>query len=164
MSDELRAQLERLLRGEGAHDSYAAVMRGFPAQRAGTRLPGSPHTAWRLLEHLRIAQWDILEFSRNPEHESPQFPAGYWPETDAPPDARDWGRSVAAFLKDLEAMIALVRAPDTDLTAPLPHTDGVSLCREALLLADHNAYHLGQLVFLRRLLEAGKASRPEAEP
>jgi hypothetical protein len=154
VKSELRQQLVRALRGEGAHASYAAVLRGFPAEWAGAAVSGSPHTAWRLLEHLRIAQWDILEFSRNQEHESPAFPDGYWPGTDAPPDAGAWRHSVAAFLEDLDAMIAMVRDESIDLVAPLPHTDGVSLYREALLLADHNAYHLGQLVLLRRILEA----------
>jgi hypothetical protein len=115
---------------------------------------GSPHTPWRLLEHLRICQWDILEFSRNPDHLSPEFPDGYWPEEDAPPDSASWDQSVQKFRDDLQAMIDLVACPDTDLYAPIPHGDGQTMLREALLVADHNAYHLGQLVFLRRCLGA----------
>jgi hypothetical protein len=107
-----------------------------------------------MLEHLRICQWDILEFSRDPDHVSPSFPDGYWPETDAPPDGLAWDRSVQAFRDDLQAMIELVENPTTDLYARIPHGDGQTILREALLVADHNAYHLGQLVFLRRCLHA----------
>src|SRR5438105_8230260 len=113
-----------------------------------------PHTPWRLLEHMRIAQWDILEFCRNPRHVSPPFPQGYWPAGDAPPDEAAWDRSVAAFQADLQAMQDLVADPATDLFAPFPHGEGQTVLREALLVADHNAYHLGQLVVVRRLLGA----------
>jgi hypothetical protein len=120
---------------------------------------GVPHTPWRLLEHLRIAQWDILEFSRNPRHVSPPFPDGYWPTGDAPPESAGWDRSVAAFRADLQAMQDLVADPATDLFAPLAHGDGQTILREALLMADHNAYHLGQLVVLRRALGAWPGDR-----
>ena len=156
MVDELRTQVERMLRGDGAHATYEDVLRTFPSRWAGERIPDLPHTPWQLLEHLRIAQWDILEWSRDPSHESPAFPAGYWPKAATPDSEQDWKRSVNAFMKDLEAMIAMVReAPDP--CASIPHTEGVSLLRETLLLADHNSYHLGQLVQLRRAIEA-KAS------
>jgi hypothetical protein len=118
---------------------------------------GVPHTPWRLLEHMRIAQWDILEFSRDPGHVSPAFPEGYWPEGDAPPEAQAWDRSVRAFRADLQAMQDLVRDPATDLFARIPHGDGQTVLREALLVADHNAYHLGQLVMLRRCLGIWRA-------
>ena len=157
--DELRTQVVRLLRGDGAHAPYAEVLGAFPARWAGQRIPAVPHTAWRLLEHLRIAQWDILEWTRDAAHESPDFPRGYWPDTEAPPSARAWKQSIAAFLADLEAMIALVEDPATDPTAAIPHTDGVSLLREALLLADHNSYHLGQLVLVQRTLQAAAKAR-----
>jgi len=104
------------------------------------------------LEHLRIAQWDILEFSRNAGHVSPPWPDGYWPRGDAPPDERAWDRAVDAFRTDLAAMCVSVADPATDLFAPIPHGDGQTVLREALLVADHNAYHLGQLVVVRRLL------------
>jgi hypothetical protein len=107
-----------------------------------------------LLEHMRIAQWDILEFSRNPKHVSPQWPAGHWPRTEAPPSAAAWDKSIAAFRKDLKAMESLVANPKTDLFARIPWGDGQTILREALLVADHNAYHLGQLVDVRRLLGA----------
>jgi hypothetical protein len=113
-----------------------------------------PYTVWRLVEHMRIAQWDILQFSINPQHVSPDFPEGYWPEGDAPPDAGAWDRSLAAFQADLKAMIALVATPETQLLTQLTHGQGQTILREALLVADHNAYHLGQLVTVRRLLGA----------
>ncbi|NNG15953.1 MAG: DinB family protein, partial [Gemmatimonadales bacterium] len=106
------------------------------------------------LEHLRIAQWDILEFSRKPDHVSPSFPDGYWPETDAPPDGSAWDRSVESFLADLDAMQALVMDRATDLFAQIPWGDGQTVLREALVLADHNSYHLGQLILIGKVLGA----------
>ena len=150
----LREHLLYLLRGGGAHLNFDAAIADLPPELRGSRVPGVPHTAWRLLEHLRIAQWDILEFSRNPRHVSPPFPTGYWPEGDAPPDPTAWDRTVAAFRADLRAMEDLVADPATDLFARIPHGDGQTVLREALLLADHNAYHLGQLVVVRRALGA----------
>src|SRR5713226_2552422 len=150
----LRAHLVEVL-GEGrAHAGFDSAVEDFPAPLRGRRVPGVPHTPWRLLEHMRIAQWDILEFSRNPKHVSPPFPEGYWPAGDAPPDDAAWDRSIAAFRADLKAMEDLVADPATNLFAPLPHGTGQTVLREALLVADHNAYHLGQLVLLRRLLGA----------
>ncbi|HXE90851.1 MAG TPA: DinB family protein [Terriglobales bacterium] len=148
----LRQHLYDLLRGGHAHLPFDEAIARFPARLRGVKAKGAPHTAWQLLEHLRIAQWDILEFSRNRKHVSPKFPEGYWPATAAPPSGAAWNRSVAAFRRDLKAMQALVRNPRTDLFARIPWGDGQTLLREALLVADHNAYHLGQLVLLRRLL------------
>lgn len=108
---------------------------------------------------MRIAQWDILEFSRNSQHVSPEWPAGYWPESDAPPNAAAWDRSIRAFGADLRAMKRLIRNASTDLAARIPHGTGQTILREALLVADHNAYHLGQLVMLRRLLGAWPAKQ-----
>jgi DinB superfamily len=153
----LREHLLYLLRGGGAHLDFEAAVADLPAHLRGGKPAGQPHTPWRLLEHLRLAQWDILEFSSDPRHESPPFPDGYWPAGDAPPDEGAWDRSVAAFRADLKAMQDLVADPATDLFAPLPHGQGQTLLREALLVADHNAYHLGQLVLLRRLLGAWPA-------
>ena len=150
----LRQHLDYLLGGGGAHLNFDKAVAGLSPEKRGVRAPNSPHTAWRLLEHLRIAQWDILEFSRNPKHVSPDWPAGYWPAGDAPPDAKAWDKSVAAFKADLAAMRALVNDPATDLFAKIPHGDGQTVLREALLVADHNAYHLGQLVELRRAIGA----------
>jgi hypothetical protein len=150
----LREHLLYLLGGGGAHLDFEKAVAGLPAGLRGARPAGVPHSPWRLLEHLRIAQWDILEFSRNPEHVSPAWPEGYWPRGDAPPDDAAWDRSVAAFRADLKAMQGLVADPSTDLFAPIPHGDGQTVLREALLVADHNAYHLGQLVLVRRALGA----------
>lgn len=150
----LREHLVYLLKGGGAHLNFEQAIADLPRELRGKKVEGAPHTPWRLLEHLRICQWDILEFSRHPGHKSPKFPEGYWPPTDAPPDDVAWDNSIQAFRDDLQAMIALVTNPATDLFAPIPHGDGQTILREALLVADHNAYHLGQLVFLRRCLGA----------
>jgi hypothetical protein len=150
----LRQHLEYLLKGGGAHAKFADVVSDFPANLRGIKPPGFPHSAWMLLEHMRIAQWDILEFSRNPKYASPQWPSGYWPSTEAPPTAAAWNTSIKAFSKNLNEMQALIANPKTDLFARIPWGDGQTILREALLIADHNAYHLGQLVDLRRLLGA----------
>jgi hypothetical protein len=150
----LREHVLYLLRDGGAHLDFDKAIKGLPVKLRGARPDGVPHSPWRLLEHMRIAQWDILEFSRNPRHVSPAFPEGYWPEGDAPPQPDSWDRSVAAFRADLKAMQDLVTDPATDLFAKIPHGDGQTILREALLVADHNAYHLGQLVVVRRALGA----------
>jgi hypothetical protein len=155
----LREHLLALLRGEGAHLTFDEAIADLPPELRGAKLSGEPHTPWRLLEHLRIAQWDILEFSRNPKHRSPVFPDGYWPNEDAPPNAGAWDRSVSAFRSDLTAMQDLVADPARDLFARIPHGDGQTILREALLVADHNSYHLGQLVMLRRVLGAWPAGK-----
>jgi len=155
MSDQLlRQHLLELLRGGGGHLRFDAAIANLPAKLRGVKPTGLDFTAWRLLEHMRIAQRDILEFSRNPKHVSPEFPAGYWPRGDAPTNDAAWRKSVAGFRADLKAMQTLVEDPGTDLLAPIPWGDGQTILREAMLVADHNAYHLGQLVMLRRLLGA----------
>jgi hypothetical protein len=148
----LREHLVGLLEGEGAHLGLRRALSQYPNAIAGSRVPGVTHTPWQLLEHLRIAQWDILEFSRTRAHVSPPFPSGYWPETSAPPEESAWGRSVESFLADLEEMQALVMDPATDLLAPIPWGDGQTVLREALVLADHNSYHLGQLILIGKTL------------
>jgi hypothetical protein len=150
----LRDHVLYVLGGGGAHAGFERAVEGMPAALWGVKPSGAPHSAWELLEHMRIAQSDILEFSRNPEHVSPDWPRGYWPASAAPPDEAAWGRSVEQFRADLEAMRTLVADPATDLFARLTHGDGQTVLREALLVADHNAYHIGELVFLRRLLGA----------
>lgn len=155
MSDQsVREHVLYLLQGGGAHPGFDQAIADLPEELRGARVKGIPHTPWRLLEHLRICQWDILEFSRNPDHVSPEFPDGCWPVGDAPPAPESWDQSVEKFRDDLQAMINLVANPDTDLLAPIPHGDGQTILREALLVADHNAYHLGQLILLRRCLDA----------
>ncbi|GAC1626665.1 MAG: DinB family protein [Candidatus Acidiferrum sp.] len=148
----LREQLAYLLHGGGAHVHFEDALNGLPASKRGAFAKGLPHTAWQLLEHARLAQWDILEFSRNPKHVSPEFPEGYWPKTPSPRNEAAWEKSVREFKKDLRAMIRLVENPRTNLFAEIPHGQGQTILREALVLADHNAYHLGQLICLRRAL------------
>jgi len=113
---------------------------------------GAPWTLWELFEHIRIAQWDILEFSKSAEHQSPEFPKGYWPESSQPQDADAWEQSVASFRRDLASMKALVLDPEVDLHAKIPHGDGQTILREAMLVADHNTYHLGQMVLVMKML------------
>jgi DinB superfamily len=148
----LRERLVELLNGGEAHVSIVDAVVDFPADKRGAPANGLPHTGWQLLEHIRITQWDILEFSRNAKHKSPDFPGGYWPKTPSPPSDAAWDKSVNAIQKGLRAMIALVRDPGSDLHAVFPWGSGQTLLREALLLADHNAYHTGQMVDLRRVL------------
>ena len=148
----LRAHLAKLLDADTAHVNFEKTIGGWPAAHRGVKPEGAPHTAWQLLEHLRIAQWDILEFCRNPKHVSPEWPSGYWPSGAVPPNAEAWDRSVKALRADCEAMQKLVENPKTNLFARIPHGTGQTILREVLLAADHIAYHLGQLVLLRRLL------------
>ncbi len=150
----LRQHLLDLLKGGNAHADFDTVFKDLPAKLRGKRPKGAEHSPWEVLEHLRIAQWDILEFSRNPHHKSPDFPAGYWPSTPAPPDEAAWDKSLESFRKDLKAMCNLVADESVDLYAKIPHGDGQTILREALLTADHNAYHLGEAVLLRRVLGA----------
>ncbi len=150
----LRQHLLYLLGGGGAHLSFEKAIAGLPAAARGRRPAGMPHSPWEILEHLRIAQWDILEFSRDPRHVSPDWPGGYWPRTEAAPGPAAWEKSVRSFRADLKAMQRLVADARTDLYARIPHGDGQTILREALLLADHNGYHLGQLVQVRKALGA----------
>jgi len=154
--DGLREHLLYLLRGGGAHVNFEDALKDFPAELYNARAEGVPYTPWQLLEHMRIAQWDIVEFSRSAEHVSPDWPEGYWPDKGMEADESAWGRSVEQFRADLRAMEALVEDKAGDLYARIPHGDGQTLLREALLVADHNAYHLGALVTLRRILEAAR--------
>jgi hypothetical protein len=154
----LRQHLQELLKGGSAHTSIEDAIRDFPAELRGERPKGAPYSPWELLEHMRIAQWDILEFSRDSGHKSPKWPEGYWPESPKPADKKAWDRSVDAFFQQLQSMCALVADDATDLYARIPHGDGQTVLREALLVADHNAYHLGQLVLLRRTLGAWNAA------
>jgi hypothetical protein len=150
----LRKHLVEVLTGGHAHATFEQAVKGLPVEFQGKVPKGAEHSPWQLLEHLRIAQLDILEFSRDSKHESPQWPEGYWPKEKAPADDKAWDKSVRAFRKDLKAMVALIEDEKTDLFAKIPHGDGQTILREALLAADHNAYHVGQLVLVRRLLGA----------
>ena len=155
MSDQdLRDHLVELLDGGHAHIRFDDAVKDFPPKLRGERPNGCPHSAWELLEHLRIAQWDILEFSRDPKHVSPQFPSGYWPSSVAPADDASWNESLADFRRDLHALADLARDESIDLHARIPHGDGQTVLREIMLAADHNAYHLGQFMLVRRMLGA----------
>jgi hypothetical protein len=150
----LREQVIYLLEGGGAHAKFEEVVAGILPKLLGQKPSGLPHSLWMLLEHLRIAQGDILEFSRKAKHVSPGWPEGYWPKTNAPPSSAAWNTSVKKFRRDRKAMQELVKDPKTDLFARIPWGDGQTVLREALLVADHNAYHLGQMLDVRRLLGA----------
>jgi hypothetical protein len=152
----LRKQLVSMLKGGEAHAKFEDVISDLPAKLRGTKPDGFSHSPWMLLEHLRITQWDILEFSRNAKHKSPKWPDEYWPKTVAPPSAPAWDKSVTTFKQDAQAMQDLIASSSTDLFQKIPWGDGQTILREALLLADHNAYHIAQLVDVRRLLRAWK--------
>ena len=152
----LREHVLKLLEGGHAHVTFEAAVKGIPPALRGKRPKGVEHSLWEILEHMRIAQSDILDFSRDAKHVSPEWPSGYWPKSKTPPHDKAWAKSVRAFAADLEAMRNLVAADSTDLHAPIPHGDGQTILREALLIADHNAYHLGEMVLVRRLLGAWK--------
>lgn len=150
----LREHVLNLLREGHAHATFEQAVKGLPVELRGKVPKGAEHSPWQLLEHLRIAQEDILEFSRDAKHQSPKWPEGYWPNEKAPADEKAWDKSVRAFRRDLKEMCALVEDPETDLFAKIPHGDGQTILREALLVADHNAYHVGQLVLVRKMLGA----------
>lgn len=157
MDDQaLRKHLLFLLNESGAHAIFDAAIDGLPPELRGKRPAPGIQSVWELVEHLRIAQWDILEFVRNPDYVSPQWPDGYWPSTEAPPDEKAWEESVAAYRADLSAIAAMAADETVDLTAQLPHAPGYTVLREVLLVADHNAYHVAQIVMVRRLLGAWK--------
>jgi len=153
-NDVLREQLEVLVRGEGAHVSVDRALQGLPESLRGRAPDGLAHSAWQLLEHIRIAQEDLLQYALDPDWTSPPWPEGYWPSDPRPASASAWQDSVHAFERDRDLALSLVRDAGRDLTAPLAHTPGHTLLRQLMLLADHNAYHGGQLVDVRRALGA----------
>lgn len=152
----IREHLGQLLGGAHAHLDFDDIVSRFPVDLRTVIPDGAAHSAWQLLEHLRIAQWDILEFSRNPSHVSPAFPDGYWPSRATTPDEDAWEESVRAFRSDREALQELVANESIDLLAPIPHGTGQTIFRECFVVAKHNSYHLGQLVLLGRLLGASQ--------
>jgi len=152
--ESLRKHVLYFLRGGGAHLSFDDFVNSFPADLCGRRIERLPYTPWQVLEHIRLAQWDILEFSRDASHVSPEFPKGYWPRPDELGTPELWQQTIEAFRNDRQQMEALVENESTDLHAKIPHGDGQTILREALLIADHNAYHLGALAVMARLLKA----------
>ncbi len=150
----LRDDVLHLLRDGNAHVSFEKAVANLPEGPRGKKPRGMPYSPWQQLEHMRICQWDILEYIRNPHHESPEWPEGYWPEK-ASPTRNAWAKSVKAFQADRQALLDMAADPSTDLLARIPaDPDGPTILHELLLVADHNAYHLGQLVLLRRLLDS----------
>lgn len=152
--DPLRAHLIRLLDWHDAHVDFDAAVKDLAPELRGVRPAGLPYSPWRLLEHLRLTQRDILDFCRNPDYAQPTWPDDYWPESDAPPDSGAWERSIAGFRADRDELRRLAADPDVDLFARVPQGEGQTYLRELLLVADHNAYHLGEMVVVRRLLGA----------
>lgn len=150
----LRDHLLELLKAGSAHLGFDEAIAGLTPELRGKKVPGLAHSIWQLVEHLRLAQWDILDFSRNPDYKEMKFPDDYWPAAEAPPSDEAWEQSVAAFRRDLQAMKDLVADPNTDLFAKIPGGTGQTILREALLVADHNAYHVGQIVTVRQGLGA----------
>ena len=148
----LREHVAKLLDGGQAHVEMDTVVDKISFDDLSRKPEGAPWTLWELFEHIRIAQWDILEFSRSAEHESPEFPKGYWPAEPAPSNADAWAQSVASFRRDLEAMKAMVLDPHVDLHTKIAHGDGQTILREAMVTADHNAYHLGEMVLMMKML------------
>ncbi|MFZ3331724.1 MAG: DinB family protein [Candidatus Acidiferrales bacterium] len=151
---ELREYLAKVLTWGEAHADWKKALAGLDAAHRGVRPAGSPYSAWELLEHARISQEDIVDFSTNPKYRAREWPASYWPNSPAPPDDAAWEKSVKEFAKGTQEMVKLLNDPRTDLFAKIPHGTGQTMLRQALLLADHNAYHLGEFVLVRRLLGA----------
>ena len=153
---QIRQQIAKALDWGEAHADFRAVVDDFPEDLRGDVPPGFPHSAWELLEHMRIALWDILEFTKDARHKSPPWPDGYWPPLRTPPQEEAWQQSVRSFVDLVEEMRGLILDRHRPLLEPLPRGQGQTLMREALLVADHNSYHLGQLVQLRKALKAWK--------
>ncbi len=149
----MRKELLALLQGGNAHMTFDNAVSGFPMEDINRKVPHGNYTVWHLLDHMRIVQWDILEFVRNPRHVSPEFPGGYWPGSDEEAARAEWEKSVEAFRRDLSAVQRIVEDPRTDLFSPIPHAMDYTIFREVVLVADHNAFHVGELVSLRRVLD-----------
>lgn len=155
---ELRRQLIGLLRGTQAHMGFDDAIADFPMDAINGRAPNATYTPWHILEHLRITQWDILEYIRDPAHHvSPDWPVGYWPHPDREATPADFERTVEGFRSDLRALEAVVRDPATDLLAPLPQTPGHTILREVCLVGNHDSYHIGEFAVLRQVMGTWRA-------
>lgn len=157
INDAVRKQLLALLTGRNAHQSFDDAVAGLPAELRGVKPDKLPYSIWQLVDHIRIAQWDILEFSRDPQHQSPPWPSGYWTKEVVPVDEAAWQQALNQIRQDRDAFVLLLNDPQRDLYAPFAHGDGQNLLREALLIADHTAYHVGEIILIRRLLGAWKS-------
>ncbi len=155
----IRDELPQMLQGGQAHMGFGEVIAHFPLDYINHTVPNVPYSPWHFVEHMRIAQWDILEFIRNPNHISPEYPAGYRPRPTEHADAARWHRSVRAFRADLHALQRMVSDPRTDLFAPIPHAPEYTIFREILIVADHNAYHIGELALLRQAMDLWPTNR-----
>lgn len=156
VNDVVRKQLIALLTGSNAHQSFDDAIQDLPAELRGVKPDKLPYSIWQLVDHIRIAQWDILEFSRDSSHQSPPWPSGYWAKELAPTDEGAWQQALTQIREDRDAFVTLLNDPSRDLYAPFEHGDGQNLLREALLIADHTAYHVGEIIIIRRLLDAWK--------
>lgn len=157
--DPLRLQLLRLLDGHDAHMTFEEAVADVPDEAINLRPPNVTYTPWHIVEHLRITQWDILEYVRNPRHVSPDWPIGYWPRANATATPDQFAESVSGFLDDRASLRALAADPRADLLAPIAHTPGHSLLREVRIAADHNAYHVGEFAVLRQVMDTWPADR-----
>ena len=155
----LRAMLRQLLDWEGAHVGFETAVAGIPPKLRSARPPEAPHSPWQIVEHLRITQFDILDFCVNPDYEERKWPDDYWPPSATPPSGAAWDKSLAQFLRDRRALQRLAADPKIALTARIPHGSGQTYLRELVLVADHTAYHVGQLVLVRQLLGIWKVKR-----
>jgi uncharacterized damage-inducible protein DinB len=150
----LRDYLSEILDWQSAHINLEKAVEDFPSELRGKKSKGAPHSAWQLLEHIRLAQYDILDFIKNPDYKELNWPDDYWPEDDSTPDDSSWEKSIESFEADLAELKAMAEDSSVDLFKPIPHGDGQNILRELLLVADHNAYHIGQIVQLRKMLGA----------
>jgi hypothetical protein len=148
----VREEVLHLLRGGNAHMSFADAVRNFPMEHINTKFPGGTYTPWHLLEHLRLTQWDILDFIRNPEYQEREWPREYWPPQDQEATEQDWQLTISTFVADDQTLQALAENPATDLYARITHGTGQTILRELLLVADHNAYHIGEFAIARQMM------------
>lgn len=149
----VREQLLALLGGGNAHMDFDSMIEDFPMDRINDMPPNVPYSPWQLLEHMRIAQWDILEFIRDPGHESPDWPRGYWPTPGTTADEGQWHDTIESYKHDRASLVELIEDPESDLYADIPHAEGYTILREILLVADHNAYHIGEFAILRQVMD-----------
>lgn len=148
----VREQLLSLLKGGNAHIKFDDAVRGFPISLVNARVPNVPYTFWHLIEHMRISQHDILDFIENPDYEEMEWPKDYWPKKGKKATGKDWKKSISIFNSDSKRLQGIVRNPKTDLYARIPHGTGQNIAREIMLVADHNAYHLGEFVLMKRAM------------
>lgn len=153
----LRKQFIPFLRGQGTHADFQTAVKDFPAEHYGDRPSGCPHSAWQLVQHIRLALHDLLDFCTNSDYTSPKWPDEYWPKDPAPPSKEAWREAVAAVQQDIEAFERLIGDPASNIYANIPWGDGQNLLREALLAGDHTSYHTGQIILIRQFLGIWKS-------